>query len=409
MGFSTSERESSVDNTLATTNYRVRRNTKSSNKQLPPGALGKGAFGVVYKVHRDGRDYAAKMIENVSDISDMVMREIDLLRILEHPSIVNFIEAIQDTPNNWMFIIMDFVDGGDLQQALSSLPHAFLEPLARGMIFHCCCGMSYAHQRRVMHRDLKPENILLRKDFFPKIADFGISRLVHPQEFCQTIAGTPPYAAPEVLHFTTPYEFSADVFSFGRIWMDIFAPDRLLTWIPLGMLSPVDQKKNTKVWPPGTGPRPITKKLVDMGQTLLRDEPGQRPTFFALTRNLVQLEKEIPMPHPILNVPTKLADGPPEKKKLEAKSAHAIAARGGYQVGDDVLVNINGAWCPAKVTNISSSVCPGAVQLQVEATGQQMLVAPWQFDGILRKVVAEEKGFFRMCPKRCRSAGCSVM
>merc|ERR1712136_502844 len=274
-----------------------------------------------------------------------------------------------DTPNNWMFIIMDFVDGGDLQQAMSSLPHAFLEPLARGMIFHCCCGLSYAHQRRVMHRDLKPENILLRKDFFPKIADFGISRLVHPQEFCQTIAGTPPYAAPEVLHFTTPYEFSADVFSFGRIWMDIFAPDRLLTWIPLGMLSPVDQKKNTKVWPPGTGPRPITKKLVDMGQTLLRDEPGQRPTFFALTRNLVQLKKEIPMPHP----------------------------------------NLNGAWCRAKVTNISSSVCPGAVQLQLEATGQQMLVAPWQFDGILRKVVAEEKGFFRMCPKRCRSAGCSVM
>ena len=74
-----------------------------------------------------------------------------------------------------------------------------------------------------MHRDLKPENILVEKD--PrneevtqiKITDFGLSKIVVPNEKMMESCGTPAYVAPEVL-LKKGYKKEVDMWSAGVIY-----------------------------------------------------------------------------------------------------------------------------------------------------------------------------------------------
>ena len=59
-------------------------------------------------------------------------------------------------------------------------------------------GVEYCHRNMVVHRDLKPENLLLDSKYNVKLADFGLSNVMHDGHFLKTSCGSPNYAAPEV-------------------------------------------------------------------------------------------------------------------------------------------------------------------------------------------------------------------
>jgi serine/threonine-protein kinase len=97
-----------------------------------------------------------------------------------------------------LFLVLEFVEGGNLGTRLNGrrMPAReaahLLETLAR--------AMHYAHDCRVIHRDLKPANVLLTLDDTPKIADFGLAKLLDAQgNLTQVgdILGTPSYMAKE--------------------------------------------------------------------------------------------------------------------------------------------------------------------------------------------------------------------
>merc|ERR1712079_220905 len=89
------------------------------------------------------------------------------------------------------------------------------------VMFHTACALAYAHELGVMHRDIKPDNIILRSDGFPKVADFGLARVVGGQSIHRTIVGTPGYMAPEIEDPRVPYDFAADVYSLGLVFADM--------------------------------------------------------------------------------------------------------------------------------------------------------------------------------------------
>eukprot|EP00440_Ansanella_granifera_P042800 gb/GFBE01046400.1/.p1 GENE.gb/GFBE01046400.1/~~gb/GFBE01046400.1/.p1 ORF type:complete len:551 (+),score=89.61 gb/GFBE01046400.1/:1-1653(+) len=219
-----------LDKVLAEHGYEVAREEGSRRPGMPPGALGKGAFGMVYKARRrrDGQLVALKLTEQAS-ASIILEKEIGVLQMLNHPSIVRFFEAFAHRPSDWMFIAMELVDGGDLLAALTLEPHVFEESLVRPLVFHVACGLAHAHEMGVVHRDLKPENVLLRRrDRFPKVADFGLGRVMR-SEMAMTVAGTPTYMAPEIQD-RLPYDFPADVYSLGCVFADMLDERHCCHW-----------------------------------------------------------------------------------------------------------------------------------------------------------------------------------
>ena len=87
-------------------------------------------------------------------------------------------------------------------------------------IYGIVIAMSYLHQHNIIHRDLKPANILMDDYLCPKVADFGLSKIIHSDESMSAtqstaaIKGTPIYIAPEVWSKMS-YTPACDVYAYG--------------------------------------------------------------------------------------------------------------------------------------------------------------------------------------------------
>jgi serine/threonine-protein kinase len=130
-------------------------------------------------------------LANNSRFFQMFAREAELLRKLEHPSIVRLYEFERDGEN--VFIVMDWIDGTNLRQAIVNHKKPFTMEEVLQIIQPVCSALNYAHQNQVFHCDIKPANILLHLDGRVLLSDFGVARLAYDQ----TGGGTPPYMAPE--------------------------------------------------------------------------------------------------------------------------------------------------------------------------------------------------------------------
>jgi len=129
------DEEGMIDMVLTSRGYKIARD-QQFNPKLPAGALGKGAFGLVYKASRNDVHYAVKKFDNASKWGEMITKEAEVLKLLDHPAIVRLVDCFLYTAKDWMFITMDFADGGDLLDALVGRPHLFVEAFTRAVLFH---------------------------------------------------------------------------------------------------------------------------------------------------------------------------------------------------------------------------------------------------------------------------------
>ncbi len=215
--------------------------------------LGQGGMGAVFKVRQKELDRIAALKvlpgEMAADagFTERFLREARLLASLSHPHIVTVYEFGQR--DGIYFLLMEFIDGVTLRQALRAEPIKKLgakETLA--IVGQLCDALQFAHDEGVVHRDIKPENILIDKRGRVKIADFGLARLLGQSPTMPTLTrthqlmGTPAYMAPEQIEGLPGIDHRADIYSMGVVFYELLTGE-----LPLGRFSPPSERAETDV------------------------------------------------------------------------------------------------------------------------------------------------------------------
>lgn len=208
-------------------------------------SIGSGSFGLIRKVRRkaDGKILARKEIDYrkmTTKEKEQLVAEVNILKDLKHPNIVQFLERVIDREHCFIYILMEYCEGGDLaavikrhKESSTPIPEEFVWNIMVQLIMalhechHGTTTNEETHQvtpRPILHRDLKPDNVFLDGKHNVKLGDFGLSRsLTNPQKaFAQTYVGTPFYMSPELIGEFT-YDAKSDIWSLGCVIYELCA------------------------------------------------------------------------------------------------------------------------------------------------------------------------------------------
>ncbi|MBL7490820.1 protein kinase [Frankia sp. AgB1.9] len=155
--------------------------------------LGSGAFGVVLAGRHDGLDrpVAVKVLANTTpQVATGFLVEARAVGQLDHPHIVRTHDCM--TREDLCLLVMELLGGGTLARRRLRPQEACAVGLA------LADALALSHSRGILHRDIKPANVLLADSGQPKLADFGIAKIIEASvSSASQIVGTPRYMAPE--------------------------------------------------------------------------------------------------------------------------------------------------------------------------------------------------------------------
>ncbi|HVV99145.1 MAG TPA: serine/threonine-protein kinase [Planctomycetaceae bacterium] len=176
-------------------------------------AIDRGGFGEVYYAQSDaGKEVALKLLQHNLDVE---LRGIAQCINLKHPNLVAIFDVRSDDDGD-QWVVMEYVAGKTLEQALADYPHGMPMELIQKWMHGVVGGLAYLHDRGLVHRDVKPGNIFWDGGVV-KVGDVGLSKFITPSRRSAHTesVGTVYYMAPEVAHGR--YGAEVDVYSLGVI------------------------------------------------------------------------------------------------------------------------------------------------------------------------------------------------
>ena len=150
-------------------------------------------------------------------ILESTLTEIEIMKICQFPYIIKFIEAYENI--EFIYIFMEYCPGGTLFNFLKRKDYNLNEKLCSNIIYKVCLAVNYFHSYGIAHRDLKLDNILMTSEDDEadiRILDFGLGKIIGPNEKCSEPYGTVIYCAPEII-LCQPYTKIVDSWSIGVI------------------------------------------------------------------------------------------------------------------------------------------------------------------------------------------------
>ncbi|GAB5520048.1 MAG: hypothetical protein RhofKO_22990 [Rhodothermales bacterium] len=198
--------------------------------------IGRGGMGIVYLAERDDGLFehrvAVKVLPLTHATGDARLRfdaERRILARLEHPNIARLLDG-GVTDEGVPFLVMEYVDGLPFTTYCNTNRLTIDDRLR--LFEEIAEAVAYAHSRLVIHRDLKPSNIMVGADGHVKLLDFGIAKLLAPDEadaMPVTRTGvralTPDYAAPEQITGDL-ISTATDVYALGVLLYEVLTDHR---------------------------------------------------------------------------------------------------------------------------------------------------------------------------------------
>ncbi|XP_062203304.1 receptor protein-tyrosine kinase CEPR1-like [Phragmites australis] len=206
--------------------------------------VGHGGSGTVYKIELSSGELVAVKKLWVSTrrtskqqhdtamtggwLGDRELRtEVETLGSIRHKNIVKLYCCYSGADSN--LLVYEYMPNGNLWEALHGCFLLLDWPTRHRVALGVAQGLAYLHHDLmlpIVHRDIKSSNILLDADFEPKVADFGIAKVLQARGAADrdasttTIAGTYGYLAPEYA-YSSKATTKCDVYSFGVVLMEL--------------------------------------------------------------------------------------------------------------------------------------------------------------------------------------------
>jgi len=264
--------------------------------------LGEGTYGIVYKARdiNTNDTLALKKIRLDAEdegIPSTAIREISLLKQLQHPNIVRLYDVV--LTDQTLTLVFEYLDQ-DLKKYLDDCGDRGLDAITtKSFLWQLLQGINYCHENRVLHRDLKPQNLLINSEGELKLADFGLARSfgIPVRSYTHEVV-TLWYRSPEILLGSRRYSTPVDMWSVGCIFAEIANgrplfpgkndKDQLLKIFQIlgtptlkewpGMEELPEYRPNYTVYPGQSLAKqiPLHQKGLDLLQSFLQYDPAKR-------------------------------------------------------------------------------------------------------------------------------------